>query len=112
MPELTHEKLTDTLENQNLDPTLSTEPNHDKEAPDEKAVENKKIEKVLKSRMEASKRTRKQMYSEWKRNVELRIGKIASQFTGGINVEDEVQTEINPDWSLTKTKTANLYSQV
>src|SRR6266404_534530 len=112
MPELTATSLTDTLENKNLDAPLDAQPNDDKEAEDTQEVENKKIEKYLKGRIEASKRTRRQLYSEWKRNVELRIGKIASQFTGGINVEDEVQTEINPDWSLTKTKTANLYSQV
>lgn len=73
---------------------------------------NKKVEKTLKARAETSKKTTKQLYNEWKRNVELRLGKIASQFSGGINVEDEVQTEINPDWFLTKQKTANLYSQV
>lgn len=72
----------------------------------------KQVEDYFKQRIEASKRNRRQFYSEWKRNVELRIGRIASQFTGGVRVEDEVQTEINPDWSLTKTKTANLFSQV
>lgn len=66
----------------------------------------------IKTRMESSKRTRKALYHEWKRNVELRIGHVATLYTGGVDVQDEIQTEINPDWSLTKTKTANLYSQV
>jgi len=80
---------------------------------DQKAKEkNKKIAKGLKGQKESSKRNRRQFYNEWKRSVELRLGKIASQYTGGVNVEDEVQTEVNPDWSLTKTKVANLFSQV
>jgi hypothetical protein len=66
----------------------------------------------LKSRMASSKRTRKALYPEWKRNVELRIGHVATVYTGGVTADDEIQSEINPDWSLTKTKTANLYSQV
>jgi hypothetical protein len=73
---------------------------------------NEKIAKYLKECAASSEKHIKTYYSEWKRNVELRIGHIGSQYTGGLNVEDEVQTEINPDWSLTKTKTANLYSQV
>jgi hypothetical protein len=76
------------------------------------AIDDKKIEKHFKSRIASAERNAKQFYNEWKRNVELRLGKIASQYTGGVSVEDEVQTEINPDWSLTKTKTANLFSQV
>lgn len=84
----------------------------DKQEDEIKPVDNKKIADQFKSEVEKAQRNRRQLYNEWKRNVELRIGKIASQFTGGVGVEDEVQTEINPDWSLTKTKTANLYSQV
>ena len=81
----------------------------EKDAPE---VDNDKIAKDFKPRLESAKRNRRQFYTEWKRNVELRIGHIASIFTGGVDVEDDIQTEINPDWSLTKTKTANLYSQV
>jgi hypothetical protein len=81
-------------------------------SPDNPEQRNKKIADNLHNRAESSRANRRGYYSEWKRNVELRLGRIASQFTGGVRVEDEVQTEINPDWSLTKTKTANLYSQV
>src|SRR5260370_10486708 len=74
-----------------------------------------KISKDLKSRLEAAKKNRKDMHDEWKRNVELRLGHPFSRYVGGIAVDstgDQDQTEINPDWSLTKTKTANLWSQL
>lgn len=67
---------------------------------------------LFRSRVEASEAQNRRFHGEWKRNVELRLGRVASQYTGGVSVEDQVQTEVNPDWSLTKTKTANLYSQV
>lgn len=75
-------------------------------------VSNGDIETVLKSRIASSKRVKKQLYAEWKNNVELRIGHTPSSYTSGLPTMDDGQTEINPDWSLTKTKTANLYSQV
>src|SRR5690349_14688816 len=71
-------------------------------------LDEQKVVDLFKARVESSKRHKRQFYAAWKRNVELRIGKIASQYTGGVGVEDEIQSEINPDWSLTKTKTANL----
>jgi hypothetical protein len=73
---------------------------------------NKAIALDFKSRIESANTNKKRFFAEWKRNVELRIGKIATHYTGGVRVEDDLQSEINPDWSLTKTKTANLYSQV
>lgn len=73
---------------------------------------NEQIASRLKTRRDASIRNRKLYHNEWKRNVELRIGHIATLYTGGLDAQDDLQTEINPDWSLTKTKTANLYSQV
>lgn len=81
-------------------------------AEDAAANTKKKIEDNLHARAESSKRVRKNHYPSWKSNVELRIGKIATAYTGGLRVDDQLQTEVNPDWSLTKTKTANLYSQV
>ncbi len=71
-----------------------------------------KIIDQFKARIANAKRHRRQFQSEWKRNVDLRLGSIATQFTGGVSVADEIKSEVNPDWSLTKTKTANLYSQV
>ncbi len=82
------------------------------EQPDPEEELNKEIAKNLSERREIAKRNRREYFNEWKRNVELRLGKIASQYTGGVSVQDEVQTEINPDWFLTKVKTANLFSQV
>lgn len=76
-------------------------------------VENDEIAQTLASRLEASKRVRKANRAIWKRNVESRLGKTTSLYTGGLPLGDEdLQSEINPDWSLTKTKIANLYSQV
>ncbi len=111
MAELTTESLQNTLGNDSIESGESGRITKEKMG-DDTPIENKDVEKALKSRIASAKRNRRQLYPEWKRNVELRIGKIAGTFTGGVNVEDEVQTEINPDWSLTKTKTANLYSQV
>ena len=77
-----------------------------------KPVDDKKVAKDLKSKAEASKRNRRTYQNEWKRNVELRIGHLATPVTHGIGVDDDIQTEVNPDWYLTKMKTANLFSQV
>jgi hypothetical protein len=74
------------------------------------------VVKLFKSRAEASRRFRDNLkQGEWKKNVELRIGHPVSGYdASGTVVQDEsdMQSEINPDWSLTKTKTANLFSQV
>lgn len=89
------------------------EPVNDKPATVQPAeAPDKAIVKDFKGRIESAKLNKKRFFAEWKRNVELRIGKVATHFTGGVRVEDDLQSEINPDWSLTKTKTANLYSQV
>jgi hypothetical protein len=81
------------------------------EAPDAEEL-NEKIAKALKGRIDESKRCNKDYHNEWKGNVDRRLGHVASIYTGGISTDNEVQAEINPDWALTKTKTANLYSQV
>lgn len=75
-------------------------------------ADDKKIAKIFKSKSDESKTNCRKYHSEWRRNVELRIGHLATPFTTGIAIEDDVQTEINPDWALTKIKTANLFSQV
>src|ERR1035437_8409084 len=79
-----------------------------------KPIDNEKVAKDLKSKADASKRNRRTYSSEWKDNVTLRLGKTgATVNTGGLGItQDSNRSEINPDWSLTKTKTANLYSQV
>src|SRR5260370_924719 len=81
-------------------------------APAAKPLDPKEVEKYFKGRIAVAKVTGKNLHSEWKRNVELRIGKIASSHAGAIVTTEDIQSEVNPDWSLTKTKTANLYSQV
>lgn len=73
---------------------------------------NAGIVTYLKERLESSKDGRKQYFSEWRGNVQRRIGRTAMAFTTGVRADDENQAELNPDWSLTKTKTANLFSQV
>ena len=91
---------------------VKAEPTDETEKAPEPQVSDKKIADTFKSRVESSKRERKNRFNEMKRCVDLRLGRVASTFTAGVGVQDEIQTEINPDWSLTKTKTANLYSQV
>jgi hypothetical protein len=90
----------------------STDATDDQGGPESPKMSDKQIASYFKTRIESCEREKNNIVSEWKRNVELRIGYIATLYTGGTNIFDEVQTEINPDWSLTKTKTANLFSQV
>lgn len=83
---------------------------------------NKKIEKELSERLKSSKSRRKDFASEWKHNIEARMGQAPAhaaggmmsggQYVGTIEDSDELRSTINPDWSLTKMKTANLFSQV
>lgn len=88
-------------------------PASDAQGPNSPTMSKGQIETYFKSRVESCKREKATMIPEWRRNVELRIGHVASLYTGGVgSITDDLQTEINPDWSLTKTKTANLYSQV
>lgn len=76
-------------------------------------VDDKKIAKTFKNKVEASKKNGRTFHPEWKRNVELRIGEgVVNFFNQGTRVENETQSEVNPDWYLTKMKTANLFSQV
>jgi hypothetical protein len=85
------------------------------ESPEERAKKrNRKIVKHFRSRLKASERNTDNFKTEWKRNVDLRLGRPDQLYTAGIDMgsDDDNQTSINPDWSLTKTKTANLFSQV
>ncbi len=71
-----------------------------------------KIPQLLHMELEEAKTHRKTFFREWKINVQTRLGRAVGLYTGGISTEDEIRAEVNPDWSLTKTKTANLFSQV
>src|ERR1700676_764721 len=75
-------------------------------------IDNDKVARTLKSRAEVSKKHCRTFHAEWKRNVDLRLGKTEAVYTSINLSDDELQSEINPDWYLSKTKTANLYSQV
>lgn len=75
-----------------------------------KTVNNADVATALRARLETSKTTRRAFHPDWKYNVDRRLGKIAVN-TSGVDAVD-TQAELNPDWALTKTKTANLYSQV
>jgi hypothetical protein len=83
------------------------------EKPDaaEKA-KNLKIAKKLFTRMTASRRVIKDLLPTWQANVEQRLGRVGSASTAGVQTETTTQAELNPDWALTKTKIANLYSQL
>jgi hypothetical protein len=78
--------------------------------------DNDKLEKKLKSQIEVSKTYRRKLTPKWKRNIQVRLGEpgtlSGSEFYEPSSSSDERQSLVNPDWSLTKTKTANLYSQV
>ncbi|MEQ1574444.1 MAG: hypothetical protein ABL993_09385 [Vicinamibacterales bacterium] len=69
----------------------------------------------FKAERDAAVKLRKTLASGWKANIEARLGihgRTVAVTTGDMSASSgELQSEINPDWALTKTKTANLYSQ-
>lgn len=79
-------------------------------------LDTKKLVSTLKAKIEASKAHRRTFTRRWQENIESRLGEVdhgGDPALGGYDhLSGDRQTEINPDWSLTKTKTANLYSQV
>jgi hypothetical protein len=91
-----------------VDSTTAT----DTESADKPKLTDAQIATFMKTRVAASKREKKALVSDWRRNVEDRLGHVPSRYTNGVDLGDEAQSEINPDWSLTKTKTANLFSRV
>lgn len=74
-------------------------------------AEKERVEK-FKSRIEAAKRNGRTYHSLWRGCVERRLGRIGHRYSEGLGKDGDIQSEINPDWSLTKTKTAHLFSQV
>ncbi len=96
------------------DPTSSQTAPSDSESsqPQLDPIELKRVER-FRSRVEASKRYNRTFHASWKSNIERRLAKTGShRYTEGLGTDDEIQSEISPDWSLTKTKTAHLFSQV
>mgnify|MGYP000234510611 CR=1 FL=1 len=71
------------------------------------------VVEYFRNQIATAKSHRRTFSGEWKRSVDLRLGRIAQINTNGYPITDgdDLQTEVNPDWYLTKTKTANLYSQ-
>lgn len=90
-------------------PAPAAEPAEKPDAAEDR--KNRKIARKLFTRIEASKTELKTFLPQWQKNVEQRLG-IPSATDEGVDTGVTIQTELNPDWSLTKTKTANLYSQV
>lgn len=73
---------------------------------------NKKIADSMRDRLESSVRVKKTFLNDWKRNVDTILGQPVALYTEGLDLDVDLQSAINPDWSLTKTKTANLFSQM
>lgn len=73
----------------------------------------KKVIDHFRNESQKSKNHRRQYSQRWKTSVDLRLGRTGVIYTAGYPTPDgdDIQTEINPDWYLTKVKTANLYSQ-
>ena len=82
--------------------------------PADEVTKNKRIARGFKYRADASRTHRHDLIAEWKRNVEGRLGLRSAVSAGGlVGIDtDDSQASLNPDWALTKAKTANLYSQV
>ncbi len=74
---------------------------------------NTKIAKDFETGLKANEKQKKDLYQDWKRNVELRMGRTGprSSLAYDNSSDDDYQSELNPDWFLTKTKIANLYSR-
>jgi len=82
-------------------------------AEDPKDKLTRDIEKHFKSQAELADRNKKDYHYIWKRNVQLRQGNPNDSYTSQVvqNADDDYQSELNPDWYLTKSKVADLFSQ-
>lgn len=77
-----------------------------KPAQDDAAVAQKKLVQQFKQEIEKCKQYRMKLSADWRNSIDYRRGKpFASQ-------TDEDRIVVNMDWSLTKAKTASLFSQV
>lgn len=93
-------------------PDAQPQPDATGVVPAKTAIADPEILSHFRAEIAAAERHRRSFHGEWRRNVELRLGRTGSIYTGGVGGDIVDRTEVNPDWSLTKTKTANLYSQV
>ncbi len=106
---------------QSIEPVEQPTSQEGKPATVDKTVDdlNKKIGDHFAKEAKDSKSHRRTFHGRWRRNVQLRMGQpmaIVNNLAQGDPtaeaVEDDLLSEVNPDWSLSKTKTANLFSQV
>lgn len=96
---------TDSQEPPGLQPTDTP----DKPEGDE---QDDKIARHFLNQVTAAKQNKRDNFIQtWQTNVQTRLGVAMGYVTDGVDTEDGLRSELNPDWSLTKTKTANLYSQ-
>lgn len=96
-----------------LPPAPPTPDGPDKKESDETKKLNRDIEKHFSGQVEKSERVIKDNVHQWKRNVEMRQGQPNGAISSPIaDEDDDYQSDYNPDWFLTKTKTASLFSQV
>ena len=72
------------------------------------AALNTKIATDLENRIKTNDKQKKDLNAEWRRNVELRLGRKGPllSISSDLEAEDDSQSAINPDWFLTKTKLA------
>jgi hypothetical protein len=66
---------------------------------------NKRVVKIVRKRVEACKRVRRDFIQEWSTNIDYRRGKNAATDS------DNARVPSSTDWSQTKAKQAQLYSQ-
>jgi hypothetical protein len=105
----------DEVTNESAEPTEAPVTDATEQEPDQPdTAKNLKIARKFFTEMELGVKERDKLLTTWQANIEARMGRIgATNDTPGVTSDGEQQqTELNPDWSLTKTKTANLYSQV
>lgn len=75
--------------------------------------QTKEIENHFKTQAEQAQTAINSRKFGWKRNVELRQGNPLGAYGSVVQgLDDDYQSEINPDWYLSKTKIAALFSQV
>ncbi len=90
-------------------PDIQTPPQADK--PESTPLDEQDVLSTFRAAISAAQVHRRTFSQDWKQNIATRLGQGAAMQGTGVTPEDD-QSEINPDWSLSKTKTANLYSQV
>lgn len=90
----------------------TSEPGVEQPDEDERGLK-KDIEKHFSDQVEAADRKRKDRHYKWKRNIELRQGNPDGRYNSNAmdNVDDDYQSEVNPDWYLSKDKSSALFSQ-